>query len=237
MIFRDLVLIFPFIACVIAILVLAHEVARLHKTNSNIKVSNKSKNNIPFTVIQNLYFPDQLDFDNYCINEPYLEIFNEFVRLAPSTIEELFSIERSFVVLEKDLDSDHFDVDYADKKFTDIDEKLEKQFKMINRLMTEVNDAIVNGYQDHLKIDLHPNRVNNYITQINRIVMLSETHFLLSFRIMNKLHKQYPQFEERFKVLSRKMIFTYYTGLFGISRMLNEKLMGYYNIEEEEKNE
>lgn len=199
-----------------------------HHQFQKIKYIDRIKN--PLSTIQNLYFPDKLNYDSYCIYEDYLDLFNEYIKITPKVLDGLITIERSLLVIEKDLDNNVLDEKYYIDKLDYIEADIDSFIEFANHFMIHAVEIIQMNESKNEKINLHCTRIQKYIEDINRLGLLSETHLLHSFRLLKKIQKKMPSLESRFRRISRKLIFIYYNGLFGASRVLNDNIFAYNDI-------
>lgn len=210
------------------------------KHNMNPNTTSKNKNNsdryginhVPFSVLNQTRFPTNVFFDNYCIYEDYLEIFNEYVKITSHANGLITSISRSFSIIESEIDSGHSDREVLIDKLNHIENDLNDFLKNADRFYKDLTEVHTLSEHSLNKVNLHSTRIQSYAKEANMLADFADDFLLISFRLAAKLNTKYPDISELFIRISQKIIYIYYLGAFAIINTLNDKIFGFNNPKE-----
>lgn len=187
------------------------------------------KNHVPFSLIDHQYFPPNIHFDNYCIYEDFLDLFNEYLIITIDTTQIIINAERTLSIMEEDIDNQEFNKNDQLEKFKHIESDIDKFIVRFSTFYSAVNMQHMKTEYSHTKVNLHPSRIQKYIDEVNMMTSLAENHLFMMFRLNIKIQANCPELNEIFQRISRKLIYIYYLNLFGATNILNNKLFGYNN--------
>ena len=181
-----------------------------------------------FASLRGMYFSEMPTYNYYCIDERYFDIFNKYVKTVSTLTDEIFGLERALSVLEGYIDSSEISDTELDTKLCDLMNTvilITSQLDPIVGFFTE--DSAIPQADSVTRVAVNPTMVYRYVTTINTLYRLSETHYLLNYRLNKKIEKLHNRHSVIYKILNNNMIYFYYVGLFGSVSVLNEKLIGY----------
>ena len=205
-----------------------------HNTNTASKNNSDryGTNHIPFSVLNQTRFPTNLFFDNYCIYEDYLELFNEYVKITSHVNSLITSVSRSLTIIESEIDSGHSDKEVLSDKLNRIESDLTDFLKNADRFYKDLTEVHTLSEHSLNKVNLHSTRIQTYVKEANMLADYADDFLLMSFRLANKINAKYPDTSEVFNKISQNIILIYYLGVFAITNILNEKLFGFNNPKE-----
>lgn len=205
-------------------------------TNTNAASKNNSDrygtNHIPFSVLNQTRFPTNVFFDNYCIYEDYLELFNEYVKITSHVNSLITSVSRSLSIIESEIDSGYSDKEVLKDKFNRIESDLTEFLKNADRFYKDLTEVHTLSEHSLNKVNLHSTRIQTYVKEANMLADYADDFLLMSFRLANKINAKYPDTSEVFNKISQNITLIYYLGVFAITNILNEKLFGFNNPKE-----
>lgn len=226
------------VACCIIALGLITFFRIKHNMNPNTTSKNKNTsdrygtNHVPFSVLNQTRFPTNVFFDNYCIYEDYLEIFNEYVKITSHVNSLITSISRSLAIIESEIDSGHSDREVLIDKLNRIESDLNDFLKNADRFYKDLTEVHTLSEHSLNKVNLHSTRIQSYVKEANMLADFADDFLLISFRLAAKLNTKYPDISELFIRISQKIIYIYYLGAFAIINTLNDKIFGFNNPKE-----
>lgn len=206
--------------------------------NTNTTSTNKNNsdrygtNHIPFSVLNQTRFPTNVFFDNYCIYEDYLELFNEYVKITSHVNNLITSVSRSLSIIESEIDSGYSDKEVLNDKLNRIESDLTEFLKNADRFYKDLTEVHTLSEHSLNKVNLHSTRIQTYVKEANMLADYADDFLLMSFRLANKINAKYPDTSEVFNKISQNIILIYYLGVFAITNILNEKLFGFNNPKE-----
>lgn len=205
-----------------------------HNTNTASKNNSDryGTNHIPFSVLNQTRFPTNVFFDNYCIYEDYLELFNEYVKITSHVNSLITSVSRSLSIIESEIDSGYSDKEVLKDKFNRIESDLTEFLKNSDRFYKDLTEVHTLSEHSLNKVNLHSTRIQTYVKEANMLADYADDFLLMSFRLANKISAKYPDTSEVFNKISQNIILIYYLGVFAITNILNEKLFGFNNPKE-----
>lgn len=205
-----------------------------HNTNTASKNNSDryGTNHIPFSVLNQTRFPTNVFFDNYCIYEDYLELFNEYVKITSHVNNLITSVSRSLSIIESEIDSGYSDKEVLKDKFNRIESDLTEFLKNADRFYKDLTEVHTLSEHSLNKVNLHSTRIQTYVKEANMLADYADDFLLMSFRLANKISAKYPDTSEVFNKISQNIILIYYLGVFAITNILNEKLFGFNNPKE-----
>lgn len=205
-----------------------------HNTNTASKNNSDryGTNHIPFSVLNQTRFPTNVFFDNYCIYEDYLELFNEYVKITSHVNSLITSVSRSLSIIESEIDSGYSDEEVLKDKFNRIESDLTEFLKNSDRFYKDLTEVHTLSEHSLNKVNLHSTRIQTYVKEANMLADYADDFLLMSFRLANKISAKYPDTSEVFNKISQNIILIYYLGVFAITNILNEKLFGFNNPKE-----
>lgn len=205
-----------------------------HNTNTTSKNNSDryGTNHIPFSVLNQTRFPTNVFFDNYCIYEDYLELFNEYVKITSHVNNLITSVSRSLTIIESEIDSGYSDKEVLNDKLNRIESDLTEFLKNADRFYKDLTEVHTLSEHSLNKVNLHSTRIQTYVKEANMIADFADDFLLMSFRLANKINAKYPDSSEVFNKISQNIILIYYLGAFAITNILNEKLFGFNNPKE-----
>lgn len=205
-----------------------------HNTNTASKNNSDryGTNHIPFSVLNQTRFPTNVFFDNYCIYEDYLELFNEYVKITSHVNNLITSVSRSLSIIESEIDSGYSDKEVLKDKFNRIESDLTEFLKNSDRFYKDLTEVHTLSEHSLNKVNLHSTRIQTYVKEANMLADYADDFLLMSFRLANKISAKYPDTSEVFNKISQNIILIYYLGVFAITNILNEKLFGFNNPKE-----
>lgn len=205
-----------------------------HNTNTTSKNNSDryGTNHIPFSVLNQTRFPTNVFFDNYCIYEDYLELFNEYVKITSHANSLITSVSRSLTIIESEIDSGYSDKEVLSDKLNRIESDLTEFLKNADRFYKDLTEVHTLSEHSLNKVNLHSTRIQTYVKEANMLADFADDFLLMSFRLAAKLNTKYPDTSEVFSNISQKIILIYYLGVFAITNILNEKLFGFNNPKE-----
>lgn len=210
------------------------------KHGINHNTTSKSKNNsdrygtnhIPFSVLNQTRFPTNVFFDNYCIYEDYLEIFNEYVKITTHVNSLITSVSRSLSIIESEIDIGYSDKEVLNDKLNRIESDLTEFLKISDKFYKDLTEVHTLSEHSLNKVNLHSTRIQTYVKEANMLADFADDFLLISFRLAAKINTKYPDTSEVFDRISKKIILIYYLGVFAITNILNEKIFGFNNPKE-----
>ena len=205
-----------------------------HNTNTTSKNNSDryGTNHIPFSVLNQTRFPTNVFFDNYCIYEDYLELFNEYVKITSHVNNLITSVSRSLSIIESEIDSGYSDKEVLNDKLNRIESDLTEFLKNADRFYKDLTEVHTLSEHSLNKVNLHSTRIQTYVKEANMLADYADDFLLMSFRLANKINAKYPDTSEVFNKISQNIILIYYLGVFAITNILNEKLFGFNNLKE-----
>ena len=205
-----------------------------HNTNTTSKNNSDryGTNHIPFSVLNQTRFPTNVFFDNYCIYEDYLELFNEYVKITSHVNNLITSVSRSLSIIESEIDSGYSDKEVLNDKLNRIESDLTEFLKNSDRFYKDLTEVHTLSEHSLNKVNLHSTRIQTYVKEANMLADYADDFLLMSFRLANKINAKYPDTSEVFNKISQNIILIYYLGVFAITNILNEKLFGFNNPKE-----
>ena len=205
-----------------------------HNTNTASKNNSDryGTNHIPFSVLNQTRFPTNVFFDNYCIYEDYLELFNEYVKITSHVNNLITSVSRSLSIIESEIDSGYSDKEVLNDKLNRIESDLTEFLKNSDRFYKDLTEVHTLSEHSLNKVNLHSTRIQTYVKEANMLADYADDFLLMSFRLANKINAKYPDTSEVFNKISQNIILIYYLGVFAITNILNEKLFGFNNPKE-----
>ena len=205
-----------------------------HNTNTASKNNSDryGTNHTQFSVLNQTRFPTNVFFDNYCIYEDYLEIFNEYVKITSHVNNLITSISRSLAIIESEIDSGHSDREVLIDKLNRIESDLNDFLKNADRFYKDLSEVHTLSEHSLNKVNLHSTRIQSYVKEANMLADFADDFLLISFRLAAKLNTRYPDISELFVRISQKIIYIYYLGAFAITNTLNDKIFGFNNPKE-----
>ena len=205
-----------------------------HNTNTTSKNNSDryGTNHIPFSVLNQTRFPTNVFFDNYCIYEDYLELFNEYVKITSHVNSLITSVSRSLSIIESEIDSGYSDKEVLNDKLNRIESDLTEFLKNSDRFYKDLTEVHTLSEHSLNKVNLHSTRIQTYVKEANMLADYADDFLLMSFRLANKINAKYPDTSEVFTKISQNIILIYYLGVFAITNILNEKLFGFNNPKE-----
>ena len=205
-----------------------------HNTNTASKNNSDryGTNHIPFSVLNQTRFPTNVFFDNYCIYEDYLELFNEYVKITSHVNNLITSVSRSLSIIESEIDSGYSDKEVLKDKFNRIESDLTEFLKNSDRFYKDLTEVHTLSEHSLNKVNLHSTRIQTYVKEANMLADYADDFLLMSFRLAAKINAKYPDTSEVFNKISQNIILIYYLGVFAITNILNEKLFGFNNPKE-----
>ena len=226
------------VACCIITLGLITFFRVKNRMNPNTNTTSKNNsdrygtNHIPFSVLNQTRFPTNVFFDNYCIYEDYLELFNEYVKITTHVNNLITSVSRSLFIIESEIDSGHSDKEVLNDKLNRIESDLTDFLKNADRFYKDLTEVHTLSEHSLNKVNLHSTRIQTYVKEANMLADYADDFLLMSFRLANKINAKYPDTSEVFNKISQNIILIYYLGVFAITNILNEKLFGFNNPKE-----
>lgn len=209
-----------------------------HGINHNTPSTSKNNsdrygtNHIPFSVLNQTRFPTNVFFDNYCVYEDYLELFNEYVKITSHVNSLITSVSRSLSIIESEIDSGYSDKEVLNDKLNRIESDLTEFLKNADRFYKDLTEVHTLSEHSLNKVNLHSTRIQTYVKEANMLADYADDFLLMSFRLANKINAKYPDTSEVFNKISQNIILIYYLGVFAITNILNEKLFGFNNPKE-----
>ena len=205
-----------------------------HNTNTASKNNSDryGTNHIPFSVLNQTRFPTNVFFDNYCIYEDYLELFNEYVKITSHVNSLITSVSRSLSIIESEIDSGYSDKEVLNDKLNRIESDLTEFLKNSDRFYKDLTEVHTLSEHSLNKVNLHSTRIQTYVKEANMLADYADDFLLMSFRLAAKINAKYPDTSEVFNKISQNIILIYYLGVFAITNILNEKLFGFNNPKE-----
>ena len=226
------------VACCIITLGLVTFFRIKHGINHNTPSTSKNNsdrygtNHIPFSVLNQTRFPTNVFFDNYCVYEDYLELFNEYVKITSHVNSLITSVSRSLSIIESEIDSGYSDKEVLNDKLNRIESDLTEFLKNADRFYKDLTEVHTLSEHSLNKVNLHSTRIQTYVKEANMLADYADDFLLMSFRLANKINAKYPDTSEVFTKISQNIILIYYLGVFAITNILNEKLFGFNNPKE-----
>lgn len=205
-----------------------------HNTTSTSKNNSDryGTNHIPFSVLNQTRFPTNVFFDNYCVYEDYLELFNEYVKITSHVNSLITSVSRSLSIIESEIDSGYSDKEVLNDKLNRIESDLTEFLKNADRFYKDLTEVHTLSEHSLNKVNLHSTRIQTYVKEANMLADFADDFLLMSFRLAAKINTKYPDTSEAFDRISKKIILIYYLGAFSITNILNEKIFGFNNPKE-----
>lgn len=182
----------------------------------------------PMYLIRNQYFPENIEYTAFFINEHMLEAFNIFIKLSPNIISTLTKAERRMIAFRSSIDNPMMTEDMMLNEMYSlrdiINELIDVSHAMLEKL-EDVSDIVTDN--NIMTSEVNPAVVEAYMSSVNVLMELTDNHSILNFETHNKLAKEYPNLVEPFLVMSGKLAYLFFVILISYSNHIDENLFVY----------
>ena len=181
----------------------------------------------PMYLIRNQYFPPEIKYSAFFINDHMLEAFNIFIKLSPSIINTMTKAERRMIAISS----------YIDNQLATEEMMLDEMYQLrdginelisVSHVMLEKLEEVSELRSDNtMTTQVNPDAVKAYMSSVNVLMELTDNHSILNFETHNKLAKKYPNLVEPFLVMSGKLAYLFFVILISYSNHIDENLYVY----------
>ena len=181
----------------------------------------------PMYLIRNQYFPDDVEYTAFFINDNMLEAFNIFIKLSPSIISTLTKAERRMIAFRSSIDNPMMDEEMMLHEMYTLKDPVNELIN-VSHIMLEKLDTVSDIHSENIMTSqVNPDAVKAYMSSVNVLMELTDNHSILNFETHNLLAKEYPNLVEPFLVMSGKLAYLFFVILISYSNHIDENLFVY----------
>ena len=181
----------------------------------------------PMYLIRNQYFPDNIEYTAFFINDHMLESFNIFIKLSPSIISTLTKAERRMIAFRSSLDNPMMDEEMLLHEMYNLRDIINELIKVSHVMLEKLDDVSSLSIDNIATSQVNPDAVKAYMSSVNVLMELTDNHSILNFETHNRLAKEYPNLVEPFLVMSGKLSYLFFVILISYSNHIDENLFVY----------
>ena len=180
-----------------------------------------------FYLIRNRYFPTELEYKEFFINDHMEEAFNIFLKLSPSMISALSKADKRIITLKNLIDNPLITEDHLKNEIEDIDKILNAFIQASHQMIEKLEEVISQPHINSIPSKLSPEAVEAYMGAVNVLVELTDNHSIINHETHYKFAKKFPNLVEPFMLIAGKITYLFFINLITYSNKIDENLFLY----------